>query len=70
MTDTTVGVWTNEWQMPHDAFATTFRAKRARRRPSFDELGGEDYLVSAADTSHAARRRVSPYTFNTQEIQR
>lgn len=55
------GVWLNEWSLPYEGFALTFTAKRAKRRPSRDELGGEDYLVSATDTSHAARRRVSIY---------
>lgn len=55
------GVWRNEWALPYEVFALTFAAKRAKRRPSRDELGGEDYLVSATDTSHAARRRVSTY---------
>jgi hypothetical protein len=55
------GSWIDEWELPYETFALTFAAKRAKRRPARGELGGEEYLVSVADTSTAARRRMSPY---------
>lgn len=54
------GRWVNEWAQELPA-AFPFSARRARRRPSRDESGSEDYLVSITDTGTAARRRVSPY---------
>ena len=55
------GRWVNEWHGELVSAAFPFYAKRARRRPSREESGTEEYLVSVTDTSHAARRRVSIY---------
>ncbi len=55
------GRWVNEWHGELVSASFPFYAKRARRRPSRDESGTEEYLVSVTDTSAAARRKLSPY---------
>jgi hypothetical protein len=51
------GHWVNEWAYELLDAAFPFYARRAIRRPSRDESGSEDYLVSVTDTSTAARRK-------------
>jgi hypothetical protein len=51
------GHWVNEWANELVDAAFPFYARRAKRRPSRDESGTEEYLVSVTDTSTAARRK-------------
>jgi len=58
------GMWTSEWSLDLEAYATAQVGKRFKRRMARFEHGSDEYLVSVTDTSAAARRRFSPYDFS------